>query len=78
MDSNNNDGDENGALPLWFSSRLGRKKRNIKNDLDRSRPDQDLLDLLEAFEDAPIAIVAINGNEKLVCKNLKGKPLKYL
>ncbi|KAG5893557.1 hypothetical protein JTB14_013640 [Gonioctena quinquepunctata] len=58
--------------PVWFSPRLGRRKRNSKDD-GYKPTEQDLAELLEAFEESPLALVAVNGNEKLICKNLQGK-----
>ncbi|CAH1153685.1 unnamed protein product [Phaedon cochleariae] len=56
-----------------FTSRLGRKKRNSKEETYNKPSEQELAELVEAYEDSPLALIAVNGNDKLVCKNIKGK-----
>nr|XP_023026587.1 uncharacterized protein LOC111514561 [Leptinotarsa decemlineata] len=63
--------EESKMSPAWFSPRLGRRKRNSKEETYRSS-EQELADLLEAFEDSPLAFIAVNGNEKFICKNIPG------
>ncbi|CAG9855538.1 unnamed protein product [Phyllotreta striolata] len=70
--------EEESKIPsVWFSPRLGRRKRTLKDDPYKPT-EQELQDLLEAFEESPLALVAINGNDKLVCKNVQGKRSSFV
>uniref|UniRef100_A0A6P7GIB7 PBAN-type neuropeptides-like n=1 Tax=Diabrotica virgifera virgifera TaxID=50390 RepID=A0A6P7GIB7_DIAVI len=69
--------DESKIPSIWFSPRLGRKKRNLKDEGYRPT-EQEQQELLEAFEDSPLALVAINGNDRLICKNVQGKRSSFI
>ncbi|XP_072402261.1 uncharacterized protein [Diabrotica undecimpunctata] len=69
--------DESKIPSIWFSPRLGRKKRNLKDE-GYKPTEQEQQELLEAFEESPLALVAINGNDRLICKNVQGKRSSFI
>ncbi|XP_056645980.1 PBAN-type neuropeptides-like [Diorhabda sublineata] len=61
---------------VWFSPRLGRKKRTLGED-GYKMSEQEQQELFTALEESPFTLVAVNGNDKLICKNLQGKSSSY-
>ncbi|KAJ8918695.1 hypothetical protein NQ315_015015 [Exocentrus adspersus] len=75
VDSGKGKEDESRSTHLLFSPRLGRKKRNLKDD-SFIPSEQELADLWELLESSPAAVVTINGNDKFVCRNIQGTYLQ--